>query len=77
MKDETILILAGGAVLVLWYTGYKAKQTAASAAKTVGAAINPVSHDNIFNRGVNAVGAAISGDEHWTLGTQIYKWLHE
>ncbi len=39
-------------------------------------AVNPVSRDNIFYRGVNAVGAVLSGDEGFTLGGAIYDAAH-
>lgn len=45
-------------------------------ASRVGAAINPTSDQNIFYRGVNAIGAAVSGDEKFNLGSWTYDVLH-
>lgn len=73
MTDKQFLILLGVGVGLLWYT----KRQAEEAVESVGSAINPVNPDNIFNRGVNALGEAITGDEHWTLGGAIYEAVHE
>jgi hypothetical protein len=72
MKDKTVLILAGGAVLGAMYLSHKAKETA----KAVGHAVNPLNNDNVFYGGVNAVGESITGRKDWNLGVQIYEWTH-
>ena len=36
------------------------------------ATFNPGSTQNAAYRGVNAMGASVSGDEHWTLGGWLY-----
>lgn len=51
-----------------------AKREATAAAKAVGEAVNPVSQDNIFNRGANAVGGAVTGRD-WSVGSQLYDWF--
>ncbi len=38
--------------------------------------VNPTSNNNIINRGVSGVGSAVTGDSSWTLGGQIYDWMH-
>lgn len=44
--------------------------------KAIGDAINPVSDKNLAYTGTNAVGAAISGDEHWSLGVAIWEFMN-
>lgn len=61
-------VLLGGVVLLAW-AGKKATEATLEA-------VNPVSHDNIFNKGVNSVTQALTGDPNATLGTKIYEWLH-
>jgi hypothetical protein len=39
-------------------------------------AINLANDQNIVNRGVSAIGGAISGDQSWTLGGWIYDIMH-
>ncbi len=39
-------------------------------------AVNPVNDENIFHSGVNAVGAKVTGNDSWSLGTAIYEWTH-
>jgi len=84
VKAKTILdsksgmVVAGIAALAV--VGYfAAKKTAAvaqAAASDVGNAVNPVNQDNVFHAGTNAVGEAVTGEKGWTLGGQIYDWLH-
>lgn len=38
-------------------------------------AVNPASSTNLVNRGVSSIGAAISGDDDWTLGGQLFEWF--
>lgn len=52
------------------------KKAADAVEEVVKKGVNPVSHDNYANRAVNSVVQAITGDEHATLGTKIYDWLH-
>lgn len=42
-------------------------------APALGQAVNPVNPDNVFHSGVNAAGAAITGDESFSLGG----WFHD
>lgn len=74
------LALGAGAVAAVAYIVYRVKSAAAGlgdAAQTVGAAINPANPGNIVNQGVSAVGAAISGNSDWSLGTWIYNATHD
>ena len=56
---------------------FYAKHKAAQAVDDIGQAINPVNQDNIFASGVNAVGAKLSGNKHWSLGSWIYDITHQ
>lgn len=61
-----IAAIAGVAALILWNR------------KAIGAAVeavNPASQNNIVNRGVSAVGAAVTGDASWSLGGQLAEWF--
>jgi hypothetical protein len=69
-----VLIAAG-----VWYLDRKAAaigQGIAEAAPAVAAAVNPVNPDNLANKAVSAVGAAVSGQEDWTLGGWFYDLTH-
>lgn len=70
---KTTLIVAGVAVVGLWYLKRQGVQTVKDAAN----AVNPVNPDNVFARGVNSVGGAIAGEEDWSLGSWIYDLTHE
>lgn len=45
-------------------------------ARKVGAAVNPANPDNVVNRGVSAIGAAVTGEKHFSLGSAIYDFFH-
>jgi hypothetical protein len=75
-------LLYGAAVAVLGYVGWKLSKAAAAGAgvaaeavQSVVAAVNPADEKNIVNRGVSAAGAAVTGDESWTLGGQLAEWF--
>lgn len=71
-EHKKILIYAGLAV-----GGYIFLKTQAGAVvAAVGEAINPVSDKNIFYRGVNAAGAAVTGTKDFSLGAWIYDATH-
>ena len=75
LNSKVGVVAAVGVVgaLGVWY----AKNQAIKAAGVVGDAINPVNDNNIFASGVNAVGAKISGNKHWSLGSWIYDITHD
>jgi len=52
------------------------KHEATKAAQAVGTAVNPTSRDNLANRAVSGVGAAVSGDSNFSLGTWLWEALH-
>jgi hypothetical protein len=66
---------AGVGLAVVIVLGYLGKKSLA-AAQSVGEAVNPVSPNNIFYRGANAVGGAVSGDSSFSLGGWIYSATH-
>jgi hypothetical protein len=37
-------------------------------------AVNPLNQDNVFHVGVNAAGAAVTGDRDFSLGSRIWEW---
>lgn len=73
-----VLALAGLGVagLVAWRVYRAGGQVAEAAAELAQRDLNPASPDNVVNRGVSAIGAAISGDPAWSLGGQLYDWTH-
>lgn len=44
--------------------------------EAIAEAVNPVSRNNLAYKGVNAVGEAVTGDEHWTLGGYMFELLN-
>lgn len=64
------VLLVGG---VVYYFG---KKEIAKGAAAAGNAVNPVSDQNVFYKGVNAVGTVLSGDPEFTLGGWVYDVLH-
>lgn len=65
---NTTHVIIGFAGLALAYLAYKEAKKAVS---TVGNAVNPVNQENIFNKGFEAVGEAITGEKDWSFGV----WL--
>lgn len=68
------LVVVGA--FVVYFLGRRVVADVGQAAAAVGEAVNPVSDQNIFYRGVNAVGEAITGAKDFSLGTAIYDWLN-
>lgn len=76
--DMMVKLALGVAVLGIGYFAFiKVKKTAGAAAAAAVDAVNPASSNNLVNRGVTAVGSAISGDSGWTLGGWIYDITHD
>lgn len=39
--------------------------------------LNPLSDQNVvYDNVIGGVGRAVSGDEHWSLGVQLWEWLN-
>jgi len=75
-------LLYGAAVVAVGYVAWKLSRVAsqgaavaAEAVQTAVASINPADERNLVNRGVSAAGAAVTGDQHWTLGGQLAEWF--
>jgi len=71
IKLNNTLIFAGVAVLGVWY--FKSKTV--EAVSSVGSAINPTNHENIFNKAFNAIYDG-GGDGQGTLGTDLYDFFN-
>lgn len=63
---KTTLIVAGVAVIGVWYLKGKAVETV----KDVGNAVSPANRDNVFNRGFNWLYSEVTGSED-SLGADI------
>lgn len=68
-----VTVIAGVAI---YFVAKKIGGAAADAAQAVGDAINPTKDTNLAYRGVNAIGAAVSGDDSFSLGSWIYDITH-
>lgn len=66
--NQQLLVIGLVVVAIAWYL----KRQATEAADLV----NPTSSKNLAYTGVNSVGQALSGDEHWTFGTWLYEITH-
>lgn len=79
MKSETVFIVAAvGVAGLLAYLGIKKAAAAGSdVAKKVAAAADVTSDKNIVYSGVSKVGAAVTGDSDWSLGTWLYNITHK
>ncbi len=66
--------IAVAAALGIWI----AVKSGAAAKLTAGTleAISPLNANNVFARGVNAVGAELAGDPGWNLGGWIWEHTH-
>lgn len=64
------VILVGGALLY-WVAG-KILDKAGEAAERTREALDPTSDQNLAYRSTNAVGASLSGDPSWSLGSWMY-----
>lgn len=63
-----LVYLVGGAVAI--YAGYRL-------IKALGPRFDPTSDKNLAYTGVNAVGAAVSGNKDFSLGGWFYELTHE
>lgn len=73
LKPKEIILTAlvgAGAVAAV---SYLARQ----GVKEVAHAVNPTDPENVFNRALNATGAAVTGRQGWTLGGALYDWTHD
>jgi hypothetical protein len=75
-------LLYAAAIAAVGYVAWKVTKAASAgvtvateAARSVVAAVNPADERNLINRGVSAAGAAVTGDESWSLGGQLAEWF--
>jgi len=64
------------AFCVVGYVLYKGYKKAGEIATAAVDKVNPASPDNFIYSGVNAVGASVTGDKGFSLGSWIYDKLH-
>lgn len=69
---KTTLIVAGVAVLGVWYL----KTRGVEAVKKVGQAVNPTNHDNVFNKGAQGLWNSVT-DGEGSIGTDVYDFVHD
>lgn len=66
----------GLAVLAAWKLYRVGGEVAAAAADVARHELNPGSDRNLAYRGVNAIGAAATGDDAFSLGSWLYDLTH-
>lgn len=82
-ESQAMLIkyaVVGALVLgAAWYLRRQAAAGLTAAADAVDGvleAVNPTSSENVAYRATNAVGGAIAGERHWSLGAWIWEVTH-
>ncbi|GAA6152540.1 hypothetical protein [Pseudoteredinibacter isoporae] len=70
--DKQLIGIGVVGLVAVVYLSKKASEVATD----VGQSINPINDQNIFYSGVNNLGAYVSGNPDWNLGTSIYDWLN-
>ena len=76
-QHQSLAVLIGLGLVGTYFVTRMAAGAAVNAAGTAANAVNPVNRRNIFHRGVNAVGAAIAGNDDFSLGVAIYEATHD
>lgn len=74
-KEPMKFALAGIAIYATWRI-VRLGESVPDAAAAAADAVNPVNPENIFYRGVNAVGAALTGAPGWNLGGALWDATH-
>lgn len=72
LNPNTVLIVGAGAVVL--FLLYRARNVLQ---QTLSTSLNPTSDQNLAYRGVNGVGAAVTGDQGFSLGSYIYDLFHD
>ncbi len=67
-------VVVGG--LAIWQIKKGAQAAAQITEEVITEDLNPVSDQNLAYRGVNGVGAALTGDNEFTLGRWLYEITH-
>lgn len=73
MKDSTKLALALAGLGAVAFVLYRSGKALPQALSSLGNSINPTNPNNVFASGVNAIGAAATGDPAWSLGGTAYR----
>jgi len=68
---QLLAVMAGVGVTYFFYREGK------KAAAAVGDAFTPTSQTNIFHRGTNAVGSALTGNSNFSLGSWVYDLFND
>lgn len=76
VSTEQLYFIGGVIVLGVLFVAVRNGAKAVEAVSAFGESINPVSHNNIFYRGSNAIGRAIFGDDFQSWGYWAYDALH-
>lgn len=74
MKEKMYLILGVGIIGLLFYQ--TVKNDIVNTAGTIIKSVDPTSDENIFYRGVNKIGAVLTGQSSFNLGHWIYDVWH-
>lgn len=73
--DQNTVLWGLAGVAGAYFLGKWIVKDAAGEVGKAAQAINPVNHDNVFNKGANSLYQAITGSSG-TIGTDIADWLH-
>jgi hypothetical protein len=78
LSATAVLAVAGLAVggLLAWRLYHQAGDLVQAGADLVRKDLNPASSDNVVNRALEQLGQAVTGEEGWTLGGQVFDWTH-
>lgn len=92
MKDDALIVAGVALALLVagWYVKRQAGAAVDTVTKVAQDAwdaavatveqtvpyVNPADQGNIVNRGVSAVGEAVTGQKGWNLGYQLFDWTH-
>lgn len=76
MSDRALFIAGAGAVVVLGVVGYLAARKLGLSIANNAQLVNPLSRENIVYRGANAVGAALTGNPSYNLGSSAFELIH-
>jgi hypothetical protein len=71
-----ILVAVGAGIYFLYKGGTAVANFVSDTAGKVADAVNPTSDQNLAYKGVNAIGASMSGDAGFSLGSWTYDLLH-
>ncbi|WP_218397991.1 hypothetical protein [Alteromonas lipotrueae] len=77
MKQVTkFLTTPAGQIAVVAVVALVAVEYGQKKASKAANAVNPLNNDNVFASGVDGVGASVTGDSNFKLGSWIYDLIH-